>query len=95
MNGKKLSLPQVTEVVDEPRSPLTANRSRCLVIQTAFLGDVVLTTPLLSQLAEQHGPVDVVTTPAASALLQYHPAVATVLSYENAARTAAGAVFGE
>jgi heptosyltransferase-2 len=82
--GKKQSVPQVPpEVVDEPHSPLTANRSRCLVIQTAFLGDVVLTTPLLSRLAEQHGPVDVVTTPAASALLQYHPAVATVLRYDK------------
>ena len=28
--------------------PISAARSRVLVIQTAFLGDVVLTTPLLS-----------------------------------------------
>src|SRR2546422_6663390 len=28
-----------------------------LVIQTAFLGDVVLTTPLLEALAQRHGPV--------------------------------------
>ena len=35
------------------RLPFTADRSRCLVIQTAFLGDVVLTTPLLSRLAER------------------------------------------
>jgi len=33
-----------------------------LVVQTAFLGDVVLTTPLLEVLAAKHGPVDVVTT---------------------------------
>ena len=32
-----------------------------LVIQTSFLGDVVLTTPLLTYLATR-GPVDVVTT---------------------------------
>jgi len=38
------------------------------VIQTAFLGDVVLTTPLLAALAKQDGPVDVVTTPAAAPL---------------------------
>jgi hypothetical protein len=36
-----------------------------LVIQTAHLGDVVLTLPLLQRLAALHGPVDVVTTPAA------------------------------
>ncbi|HZN96254.1 MAG TPA: lipopolysaccharide heptosyltransferase II [Gemmatimonadales bacterium] len=67
----------------EPRLPLTAHRSRCLVIQTAFLGDVVLTTPLLSALAARYGPVDVVTTPAAAALLQYHPAVAEVVPYDK------------
>jgi heptosyltransferase II len=54
-----------------------------LVIQTAFLGDVVLTTPLLTALAERHGPVDVVTTPAAAALLETHPAVGAVLRYDK------------
>ncbi len=54
-----------------------------LVIQTAFLGDVVLTTPLLSALAEQHGPVDVVTTPAAASLLETHPAVRSVIRYDK------------
>jgi len=55
--------------------------SPSLVIQTAFLGDVVLTTPLLSVLAERHGPVDVVTTPAAAALIETHPAVRRVIPY--------------
>lgn len=54
-----------------------------LVIQTAFLGDVVLTTPLLAALAQQHGPVDVVTTGAAAPLLETHPAVATVFRYDK------------
>jgi len=52
-----------------------------LVIQTAFLGDVVLTTPLLTVLAERHGPVDVLTTPAAASLLETHPAVRRVIPY--------------
>jgi len=60
-----------------------AERPTALVIQTAFLGDVVLTTPLLAALAARHGPVDVVTTPAAAVLLQHHPAVATVLPYDK------------
>lgn len=55
--------------------------SRSLVVQTAFLGDVVLTTPLLGVLAERHGPVDVVTTPAAAPLLETHPAVRRVIPY--------------
>ena len=54
-----------------------------LVIQTAFLGDVVLTTPLLRALAARHGPVDVVTTPAAAALLETHPAVRQVIPYDK------------
>jgi heptosyltransferase-2 len=58
-------------------------RRTALVIQTAFLGDVVLTTPLLSRLAERHGPVDVVTTPAAAMLLETHPAVRSVIRYDK------------
>ena len=54
-----------------------------LVIQTAFLGDVVLTTPLLAALAERHGPVDVVTTPAAAPLIETHPAVGAVIRYDK------------
>ncbi len=54
-----------------------------LVIQTAFLGDVVLTTPLLSRLAARFGPVDVVTTPAAAELLETHPAVRWVIRYDK------------
>jgi heptosyltransferase-2 len=57
--------------------------SPTLVIQTAFLGDVILSTPLLSALAEQHGPVDVVTTPVAAPLLETHPAVRQVFPYDK------------
>lgn len=60
-----------------------ADRRSVLVIQTAFLGDVILTTPLLSLLAERHGPVDVVTTPAAATLLETHPAVRSVVRYDK------------
>jgi heptosyltransferase-2 len=58
-------------------------RAPVLVIQTAFLGDVVLTTPLLAALAAVHGPVDVVTTPAAAPLLEGHPAVGAVIRYDK------------
>lgn len=57
-----------------------------LVVQTAFLGDVVLTTPLLAALAARHGPVDVVTTPAAAPLLETHPAVRRVVPYDKRGR---------
>jgi heptosyltransferase-2 len=54
-----------------------------VVIQTAFLGDVVLTTPLLSALARSDGPVDVVTTPTGAPLLEGHPAVRRVIRYDK------------
>jgi heptosyltransferase II len=54
-----------------------------LVIQTAFLGDVVLTTPLLSALAARNGPVDVVTTTIAAPLIETHPAVRQVIPYDK------------
>src|SRR5690242_1475789 len=61
---------------DAPASPV-------LVIQTAFLGDVVLTTPLFAALARRHGRVDVVTTPAAAPLIETHPAVRRVIPYDK------------
>ena len=62
-----------------------------LVIQTSFLGDVVLTTPLIAHLA-QSGTVDVVTTPAAAPLLSGNPAIRRVIVYDKrgAERGAAG-----
>ena len=56
-------------------------RERILVVQTAFLGDVVLTTPLLAAL-RHHRPdaaITVVTTPAGAPVLAHHPAVDRVL----------------
>jgi heptosyltransferase-2 len=62
-----------------------------VVIQTSFLGDTILTTPLLAQLARR-GPVDVVTTPAAASLLTGHPAVREVIKYDK--RGAHAGLFG-
>jgi heptosyltransferase II len=53
-----------------------------LVIQTSFLGDMVLTTPLIARLAES-GFVDVVATPAAAGVLENHPAVRRVHVYDK------------
>ncbi|MBA3339385.1 MAG: lipopolysaccharide heptosyltransferase II [Geodermatophilaceae bacterium] len=53
-----------------------------LVIQTSFLGDTVLTTPLLAQLAHR-GAVDVVVTPASAALLANHPAVRRIVVFDK------------
>ena len=53
-----------------------------LVIQTSFLGDVVLTTPLLAELARR-GPVHVVATPSGAPLLARNPDVAGVTIYDK------------
>jgi len=54
-----------------------------LVIQTAHLGDVVLTLPLLQRLADADGPVDLVTTPDAAPLAEQHPAVRRVIPFDK------------
>jgi len=62
------------------------------VVQTAHLGDVVLTLPLIQLLAERHGPVDVVTTPDAGPIVETHPGVRRVIPFDKhgAARGPAG-----
>ncbi|HTK55726.1 MAG TPA: glycosyltransferase family 9 protein [Gemmatimonadales bacterium] len=65
--------------------------SPTLVIQTAFLGDVVLTIPLLQALAEEHGPVDVVTTPGAASLIETHPSVRRVIRWDKNGKEGPGA----
>jgi heptosyltransferase-2 len=53
-----------------------------LVVQTSFLGDMVLTTPLIAYLADR-GAVDVVCTPAAAALLANNPLVRETIVYDK------------
>jgi heptosyltransferase-2 len=59
--------------------PLVAEH---LVVQTSFLGDAVLTTPLITELA-MRGPVDVVATPAAAPVLANNPHIRTVFVYDK------------
>lgn len=58
-------------------------RDGTLVVQTAYLGNVVLTTPLLAVLAGRYGPVDVVAQPGSASVLQGHPAVRDVIPYDK------------
>ncbi len=61
------------------------NPSRILVFQTAFLGDVILTMPMIQVLHKRypHAGIDVVTTPIAAGLLENHPAISTVIRYDK------------
>src|SRR5437773_1460929 len=56
-----------------------------VVIQTSFLGDVVLTTPLIAHLA-QRAPVDVVCTAEAASLLGNNPAIRETIVYDKKRR---------
>ena len=53
-----------------------------LVIQTSFLGDVILTTPLIAELAKR-GPVDVLVTPIGAAALANNPDIRSVIPYDK------------
>jgi lipopolysaccharide heptosyltransferase II len=53
-----------------------------LVVQTSFLGDTVLTTPLIAELATR-GPVDVVVTPASAPLLARNPDIHELFVYDK------------
>lgn len=53
-----------------------------LVVQTSFLGDVVLTTPLIAELAKR-SQVDVVTTLPGAQVLSNNPAIRNTLVYEK------------
>ncbi|HXY20865.1 MAG TPA: hypothetical protein VEH83_12795, partial [Gemmatimonadales bacterium] len=67
---------------------------RGLVIQTAFFGDVVLTTPLIRRAAERHGnPVDVVVLPGAVPVLRHHPSIRDRIPYDKHGRDAGIAGF--
>src|SRR3954454_8018399 len=67
---------------------------RLLVAQTGFLGDVVLTTPLITELRRRLAPtsLSVLTTPQARPLLDHHPAVDQVLV--DAKRTTGRGLLG-
>jgi heptosyltransferase II len=58
---------------------------RILVIQTAFIGDVILTLPLIQVLKRnfQDAQIDVVATPRAAGLFANHPAIHRVIQYDK------------
>lgn len=62
-----------------------------LVIQTSFLGDVILTTPLIAELATK-GPVDALVTPEGAAILANNPDLRTVFRYDK--RNSYGSAMG-
>jgi heptosyltransferase-2 len=71
-----------------PRSSLARvsvpRGSRGLVVQTAWFGDVVLTTPLIRRAAERTGsPVDVIVVPQAAEVLANNPHIRDIIPYDK------------
>lgn len=62
-----------------------------LVIQTSFLGDVILTTPLIAELAKR-GPVDVLVTPEGATALANNPGIRSIIRYDK--RNTYGSALG-
>ncbi|MGI8498075.1 MAG: lipopolysaccharide heptosyltransferase II [Gemmatimonadaceae bacterium] len=58
-----------------------------LIVQTSFLGDTILTTPLIAELARK-GPVDVVVTPASAPVLANNPDIREIIVYDKRGRDA-------
>lgn len=58
---------------------------KVLVVQTGFLGDVILSTPVLTNLKRifPAAEISVMTTPEARTLVQYHPAVSQVIVFDK------------
>ncbi len=58
---------------------------RVLIFQTAYLGDVVLTTPLISALRRQfqNAKIDIVAQPAWTPLLENHPEINCVIAFDK------------
>ena len=61
---------------------------RILIVQTAFIGDVVLAEPLIAQakIAYPHARIDVVVIPAAANVLETHPAINELIVYDKRIR---------
>ena len=74
----------LTALEREARLAQARGLNRGLIIQTAFPGDVILTTPLIRRCAERLGaPVDIVVVPAAAAVLQNNPHIRDVIVFDK------------
>src|SRR3990172_7654313 len=61
---------------------------KILVAQTIFLGDLVLTIPLLQHLRQAYptAQIDVLVANGMEGLLDSHPAVSSIITYDKTAR---------
>ena len=80
-----MALPAAAEPMpseDEGARPRDRSVQYSLIIQTAFIGDTILTTPLIAELAKR-GPVDIVTTPVSATLLENNPDLRRIFVFDK------------
>lgn len=58
---------------------------KILIIHTAFIGDIVLSTPLLKRIKEVYpdGKITYVTTPAGASILRNNPHISEIIEYDK------------
>ncbi len=79
-----MSAPTAEPQAQERISRAILPPARGLVIQTAFPGDVILSTPLIRRAAERlGGPVDVLVIPAGSNVLANNPSIRSVITFDK------------
>jgi heptosyltransferase-2 len=81
-----VSMPEDAErrLEHEARTSQLRHVQRGLIIQTAFPGDVILSTPLIRRAAERLGaPVDVLTIPPAAEVLANNPHIRDVIVFDK------------
>lgn len=87
-------LTDTVEVLARTSRASLARGSRGLVVQTAFPGDVILSTPLIRRAAERLGaPVDVVVIPQAASVLANNPHIRDVIVYDKKGKDAGAGAF--
>jgi heptosyltransferase II len=64
---------------------MTNQQRKILVVQTAFIGDVVLTLPLIQSMKQQipDALIDVIAIPNAAPVLWNHPAINSIITYDK------------
>ena len=65
------------------------NPKRILVLQTAFIGDVILTTPLLRHLKEifPNAKIDVLCIPQTKQVIQDNPNINEIITFDKRKKT--------
>ncbi|EHO20283.1 hypothetical protein HMPREF9466_01042 [Fusobacterium necrophorum subsp. funduliforme 1_1_36S] len=58
---------------------------KILIIHTAFIGDVVLSTPMITKIAEKYVGAEIyyLTVPAGASILKNNPHITKIISYDK------------